>query len=125
MTVWEPPAYPTATGVWSEFKERCWDPRCQQKLCLQTDVSTARKGKEGNSPSQTTRRLNIVNLKLPATTREASSCSSHYNIHTDDAAICVLVTVLFPADHFSCTTTSKPNIASFKARDEYELCFIP
>lgn len=66
-----------------------------------------------------------MNLKLPATTREASSCSSHYNIHTDDTAVSFLATVLFPADHFSCATTSKPNFASFRARDVYESCFIP
>lgn len=120
----EAPAYPTATGVWSEFKERCRDPRWKQKLCLQTDISTARTGKEGNNPSQTTRYLNIMNLKLPSTMREASSCISHYNIHTDEAAISLRVTVLFPANHFSCTTTSKADIANWKPRDGYESCFI-
>lgn len=126
MTVWEPPAYPAATGVWSEFKERCWDPHCQQQLCLQTDVSTARKGEEGNNPSQTTRRLNTINLKLRVTTTEASSRpSSPYDIPTNDAAVSVQVPALFPADHFSCTTNGKPNLASFKVRDEYEYILFP
>lgn len=112
MTVWESPACPTATGVWSKFKERWWDPSCQQKLCLQTDISSGRKAKEGNNPSQTTHCLNSMNLKSPATAKNASSCSIHYNIHTDDAVISVLVTVLFPADHFSCAATSKPRPVS-------------
>lgn len=74
-----PPAHPTATGVWSEFKGRCCDPHRQHKLFLQTDISTAREGKEGNNPSQASHHLNIMNLKLPATAREASSRSSHYS----------------------------------------------
>lgn len=80
MTVWEPPpTHPTATGAWSEFKGGCCDPQCQHQPCLQTDVSTAREGKEGNNPPQATRCLNIVNLKLPATAREESSCSNHHS----------------------------------------------
>lgn len=76
-TVWEPPTHPTATGVWSESKGRCCCPRCRHKLCLQTDVSTAREGKDGNNPSQATHCLNIMNLKPPATSRAVSSSSSH------------------------------------------------
>lgn len=116
-TVWEPPTHPTATGVWSESKGRCCCPRCRHKLCLQTDVSTAREGKDGNNPSQATHCLNIMNLKPPATSRAVSSSSSHCSTPHDDATSAGFVTALFPADLFSSTATSKPNTASFKARE--------